>query len=347
MKKLASIFMTVLLTLTCFTVAFADTAYTVKSGDTLAKIGSRYGVTYQELAKSNDIKDVNTIKTGQKLLIPDKKSTATKPAVSVINQKTSVKVDHDVKGSKLRIATTTSTNDTGLLDVLVPAFDKKYGTKTDWVSVGSGEAMEIGKRGDADVLLVHSPAAEKVFISEGNGINRKDVMYNYFVIVGPKADPAKIKGFKSATDALKAVAETKSTFFSRADKSGTNSKELSIWKAAGVAPSGAKDKWYNEAGLGMGDLLTMTNETKGYTLVDSGTWGAMKEKLGNLEVMVQGDKILFNPYGVITVNPSKYANVNSKAARAFTEFITSKEGQAIIGNYTNKNGQKLFVPDAK
>ncbi|MGB5824002.1 MAG: substrate-binding domain-containing protein [Proteocatella sp.] len=348
MKKAASIFMTLLLTLTCFSVAFADTAYNVKSGDTLAKIGARYGITYQEIAKVNNIKNVNAIKTGQKLIIPDKKATASKQTVPVIAKKTAVTtVNKDIQGTKLRIATTTSTNDTGLLDVLVPAFDKKYGTKTDWVSVGSGEAMEIGKRGDADVLLVHSPAAEKVFISEGNGINRKNVMYNYFVIVGPKADPAKIKGVKSASDAFKAVAETKSTFLSRADKSGTNSKELTIWKAAGVAPTGANDKWYNEAGLGMGDLLTMTNETKGYTLVDSGTWGAMKDKLGNLEIMVQGDKILFNPYGVITVNPSKYSNTNSKAAAAFSEFITSEEGQAIIGNYVNKNGQKLFVPDAK
>lgn len=346
MKKAASIFMTLLLTLTCFSVAFADTSYTVKAGDTLAKIGSRYGVTYQSIAKANGIKNVNAIKTGQKITIPAKKTLSSKPAVAATVQKV-VTTDKDIRGTKLRIATTTSTNDTGLLDVLVPAFDKKYGTKTDWVSVGSGEAMEIGKRGDADVLLVHSPAAEKTFISEGNGINRRDVMYNYFYLVGPKADPAKIKAMKSASDALKAISETKSMFLSRADKSGTHSKELSIWKVAGVSPSGAKDKWYNEAGLGMGDLLTMTNETKGYTLVDSGTWGAMKDKLGNLEVMVQGDKILFNPYGVITVNPVKYTNTNSKAAAAFTEFITSKEGQAIIGDYTNKNGQKLFVPDAK
>lgn len=251
------------------------------------------------------------------------------------------------KKSVLRIATTTSTNDTGLLDVLVPAFDKKYNTKTQWVSVGSGEAMEIGKRGDADILLVHSPAAEKQFVDEGYGVNRKDVMYNYFYIVGPKSDTAKIKGKKQAQEAFKAINSTKSTFLSRADKSGTHSKELSIWKKAELSPTGLKDKWYLETGLGMGDLLVMANEKKGYTLVDSGTWGAMKDKLPNLEIMVQGDEALFNPYGVITVNPQKYSNINVKAAKDFTDFITSKEGQEIIANYTNKNGQKLFVPNAK
>lgn len=255
--------------------------------------------------------------------------------------------EESAKKSVLRIATTTSTNDTGLLDVLVPAFDKKYNTKTQWVSVGSGEAMEIGKRGDADVLLVHSPAAEKQFVDEGYGVDRKDVMYNYFYIVGPKSDTAKIKGKKQAQEAFKAINSTKSTFLSRADKSGTHSKELSIWKKAELSPTGLKNKWYLETGLGMGDLLVMANEKKGYTLVDSGTWGAMKAKLPNLEIMVQGDEALFNPYGVITVNPQKYPNVNVKAAKDFTNFITSKEGQEIIANYTNKNGQKLFVPNAK
>ena len=255
--------------------------------------------------------------------------------------------EESAKKPVLRIATTTSTNDTGLLDVLVPAFDKKYNTKTQWVSVGSGEAMEIGKRGDADVLLVHSPAAEKQFVDEGYGVDRKDVMYNYFYIVGPKSDTAKIKGKKQAQEAFKAINSTKSTFLSRADKSGTHSKELSIWKKAELSPTGLKNKWYLETGLGMGDLLVMANEKKGYTLVDSGTWGAMKAKLPNLEIMVQGDEALFIPYGVITVNPQKYPNVNVKAAKDFTNFITSKEGQEIIANYTNKNGQKLFVPNAK
>ena len=341
-RKTVSVLLTILMSLACINFAFADSTYTVKYGDTLGKIALKYGVTYQEIAKVNKIANVNRITVGQKLVIPSK------TAATAVKQTAATKVDTTgIKGTKLRIATTTSTNDTGLLDVLVPAFDKKYGTKTDWVSVGSGEAIEIGKRGDADVLLVHSPAAEKTFISEGHGINRQDVMYNYFYLVGPKADPAKVKGLKSASDALKAVAQSKSTFLSRADKSGTHSKELTIWKAAGLAPTGASDKWYKEAGLGMGDLLTMANETKGYTLVDSGTWGAMKDKLPNLEIMVQGDKILFNPYGVITVNPTKHTGTNAKAAKAFTEFITSDEGQKIIGDFVNKNGQNLFIPDAK
>jgi len=338
MKRIISVFLTLALVLSSFSFAFADTTYTVKSGDVLWKIGKTFGVTYQSIAAKNALQNANFIRVGQKLIIPTT-SVATKPATP--------KPVTGIKGTTLTIATTTSTNDTGLLDVLVPAFDLKYGTKTKWLSVGSGEAMEIGKRGDADVLLVHSPAAEKQFIADGFGINRKDVMYNFYYIVGPKADPAKVSGKTAAVDAFKAIYAADATFLSRADKSGTNTKELAIWKTAGLAPTGATDKWYKEAGVGMLDLLNMANEVKGYTLVDSGTWGANKGKLTNLDVMVKGDPILFNPYGVIQVNPAKYPNVHSKAALAFSNFITSAEGQKIIGNFTSKAGQKLFIPDAK
>lgn len=341
MKRIVSILLTLALVLSSFSFAFADVTYTVKSGDALWKIAKTYGVSYQSIATKNKLSNANLIRVGQKLIIPTT-SVATKPTTPTTPTATT-----GIKGTVLTIATTTSTNDTGLLDVLVPAFDKKYGTKTKWLSVGSGEAMEIGKRGDADVLLVHSPAAEKQFIADGFGINRKDVMYNFYYIVGPKADPAKISGTKLAVDAFKAIYAADATFLSRADKSGTNTKELAIWKAAGVAPTGATDKWYKEAGVGMLDLLNMANETKGYTLVDSGTWGANKDKLTNLDIMVKGDSALYNPYGVIQVNPAKYANVNSKAAKAFSDFITSAEGQKIIGDFTSKAGQKLFVPDAK
>lgn len=348
LRKILSVLLALTLVLGSFGVAFADVNYTVKSGDTLAKIAKRYGTTYGEIAKLNNIKNPHMIRVGQKLVIPGEgQQTTPTPKPNPTPNPTPVADYKDIKGTAMTIATTTSTNDTGLLDVLVPAFDKKYGTKTKWVSVGSGEAMEMGKRGDADVLLVHSPAAEKTFVESGFGNTRKGVMYNYFYIAGPKDDPAKIKGKESAVEAFKAIATAKAEFDSRADKSGTHTKELSIWKAAGLAPAGSTDTWYKEAGLGMLDLLNMANESKAYVLVDSGTWGASKDKLKNLDIMVQGDPVLFNPYSVITISPDKFPNLNHKASAAFSEFITSPEGQKIIGDFTSKSGQKLFVPDAK
>lgn len=243
------------------------------------------------------------------------------------------------------LATTTSTQDTGLLDTLVPAFEKKSGVKVKTVAVGSGAAIDMGKKGDADVLLVHSRSAEDEFVSSGFGINRKDVMYNEFFLVGPKADPAGVLATKTAVDAFKKIAEEKATFISRGDKSGTNTKELSVWKKAGLAPNGKTDSWYVEASQGMGATLTMADEMKAYTLVDSGTWFAYMDKVG-LQIVSQGDTALANPYGVIEINPEKYPNIHHNAAAAFSEFITSTEGQKIIKDYT-KNGQQLFIPSAK
>jgi len=244
--------------------------------------------------------------------------------------------------STMVLATTTSTQDTGLLDILVPAFDKKYGVTTKVVAVGTGEAIEMGKQGNADVLLVHARASEDAFVDSGYGVNRKDVMYNYFFIVGPKEDPAGIASIKDAGVAMQKIYDSQAKFISRGDKSGTNTKELSIWKKYNLKPQG--QPWYVEAGQGMGATLMMASEMGAYTLVDSGTWHAFADKV-NLKIVLEGDPVLFNPYGVIAVNPQKYPNTHYNAAMSFVQFITSDEGQQLIREYT-KNGQKLFIPNA-
>lgn len=243
----------------------------------------------------------------------------------------------------ITLATTTSTQDTGLLDTLVPAFSKKYGVEVKVIAVGTGEAIEMGKRGDADVILVHSRKSEDAFVAEGFGVNRKDVMYNFFLLVGPKDDPAKVGDTKDVVSAMTAIANSNSTFISRGDESGTHKKEKDLWKSAEIEPQG--NKWYMEVGQGMGATLTMANEQGAYTLIDSGTWYANQDKV-NMKIVLEGDKALFNPYGVIAVNPEKYPNIGYNSAMAFAEFITSEEGQKIIKEY-KKNGFQLFVPDAK
>ncbi len=245
-----------------------------------------------------------------------------------------------VTDGDLILATTTSTQDSGLLDYLLPLFEKQAKIKVKVISVGSGEAIAMANRGDCDVVLVHSRAAEDELVKSGNGINRKDVMYNFFYLVGPKSDPAKVKSVGKAVDAFKLISDTKSTFVSRADKSGTNTKELSIWKSAGITPAG--NTWYKEAGLGMLDTLNMANELQGYTVTDSATWESAKSKL-DMEVVLKGDSALYNPYGVIAVNPANFKNIHSKSATAFINYLISKDGQKAIGNY-KKNGAFLFVP---
>ena len=206
------------------------------------------------------------------------------------------------------LATTTSTQDSGLLDVLLPIFEKKTGYFVKTIAVGSGQAMAMGQKGEADVLLVHSPDAEKKFVSEGYGINRRLVMHNDYIIVGPLEDPAKMKGIKSSSEAFKKIASAKALFLSRGDNSGTHSKEKAIWKAAGINPEG--EKWYQQTGLGMGQTLSVASEKKGYTLADRGTYLALKKNLG-LDILVEGDAILLNIYHVIEVNPAKWPKVNS------------------------------------
>jgi len=241
------------------------------------------------------------------------------------------------------LATTTSTQDSGLLDVLIPIFEKKTGYFVKTIAVGSGQAMAMGQKGEADVLLVHSPAAEKKFVVEGFGINRRLIMHNDYIIVGPPDDQAKTKGLKLAFEAFKKIASAKALFLSRADKSGTHSKEMDIWKKAGVNPEG--EKWYQQTGLGMGQTLSVTAEKKGYTLADRGTYLALKKNLG-LDILVEGDAILLNIYHVIEVNPAKWPKVNVPGGKAFADFMVSKETQGIIKTFgVDKFGSPLFFPD--
>ncbi|HVN72725.1 MAG TPA: substrate-binding domain-containing protein [Desulfomonilia bacterium] len=257
---------------------------------------------------------------------------AISPQVSAADQK------------NLILATTTSTQDTGLLDVLNPLFESKTGYFVKTIAVGSGQAMAMGAKGEADVLLVHSPAAEKKFIADGNGVNRKLVMHNDFVIVGPPADPAGIKGMKSAAEAFKQIAAKDAIFMSRGDNSGTNAKEKEIWKAAGINPEG--QKYYQQTGLGMGQTLSVAAEKKTYTLTDRGTYLSLKKTLG-LDILVEGDKSLLNIYHVIEVNPAKFSKLNVHAAKAYGEFLVTKEVQDIIAKFgVDKYGSPLFFPDA-
>jgi tungstate transport system substrate-binding protein len=243
------------------------------------------------------------------------------------------------------LATTTSTQDSGLLDVLIPVFEKKTGYFVKTIAVGSGQAMTMGQKGEADVLLVHSPAAEKKFIDEGYGVNRRLVMHNDFVIVGPADDPAGIKGMKSSPEALKKIASKGALFVSRGDNSGTHAKEKALWKQAGVNYEG--EKWYQQTGAGMGQTLNVAAEKKGYTLTDRGTYLALKKNLANLPILVEGDASLLNVYHVIEVNPAKWPKVNAKGAKAFADFMVSRETQDIIRTFgVDKFGSPLFFPDA-
>ncbi len=243
------------------------------------------------------------------------------------------------------LATTTSLRDSGLLDLLIPIFEKKRGYFVKTIAVGSGQAMAMGMKGEVDVLLVHSPDAEKKFISEGYGINRKIVMYNDFVIVGPFEDPAKTKEVKLASEAFKRIAMTGALFLSRSDHSGTHIKEMEIWKSISMNPEGKK--WYHETGLGMGETLHVSDEKRGYTLSDRGTYLALKKSLG-LEILVQGDPNLLNVYHIIEVNPARWPKVNEAGAKAFVEFMISMEVQQLIKTFgLNQYGSFLFLPGAE
>jgi tungstate transport system substrate-binding protein len=243
----------------------------------------------------------------------------------------------------ITVSSTTSTEQSGLFKHLLPAFEKKTGIQVKVVAVGTGQALDIGRRGDADVVFVHDKVAEEKFVSEGFAEKRIEVMYNDFVLIGPKADPAKTKG-KDIQAALQKISATKATFISRGDKSGTHAAELRYWKAAGIQVS-ATQPWYKETGSGMGPALNTASGMNGYILTDRATWLTFKNR-GDLVILVEGDAKLFNQYGVMLVNPSKHPQVKKAEGQAFIDWIISNEGQQTIANY-KVEGQQSFFPNAK
>jgi len=247
--------------------------------------------------------------------------------------------------SEIICSSTTSTENSGLFGYILPIFEKKTGINVKVVARGTGAAIEIGKRGDADVAFVHAKEQELQAVEEGYFVNRHDVMYNAFVIIGPSEDPAKIKGMKSAVEAFKKIAAS-SIFISRGDKSGTNTKELAIWQKAGIVPKG--QKWYLEVGQGMEKTQRIADEKRAYTLTDMGTWLMTrdKDKLAMM-IVLEGDPALFNQYGVMAVNPSKYPQVKYKETMEFINWLISKEGQQAIASFKDTNGNLPFIPNAK
>lgn len=242
------------------------------------------------------------------------------------------------------VASTTSTEQSGLFGHILPIFEKKSGIQVRVVALGTGQALDQARRGDADVVFVHDKPAEEKFVAEGYGVKRQEVMYNDFILVGPKSDPAKIAGGKDITEALKKVEAAKAPFVSRGDKSGTHNAELRFWKAAGIDLEKAKGPWYRDTGSGMGPALNSAASMNAYILADRGTWLSFKNR-GELAVLVEGDPRLFNQYGVILVNPAKHPQVKKEAGQQFIDWIVSPEGQKAIADY-RIDGQQLFFPNA-
>ena len=244
----------------------------------------------------------------------------------------------------ITVASTTSTEQSGLFGYLLPRFSEASGIQVKVVAVGTGQALDIGRRGDADVVFVHDKPAEEKFLGEGFAIRRYDVMYNDFIVVGPKADPAHIGGDKDVADALRKIAAAKAPFISRGDRSGTHEAELRLWKIAGIDVAAAKGDWYREIGQGMGPALNMASSSNAYLLSDRGTWLSFKNK-GDLAILTEGDKRLFNQYGVMLVNPAKHPTVKAKDGQAFIDWLISPKGQETIAGY-KVGGEQLFFPNA-
>jgi len=244
---------------------------------------------------------------------------------------------------RLKLSSTTSTDNTGLLDHILPVFEKETGIKVDVIAVGTGKALKLAENGDVDVTLVHAPSAEKAFMDAGYGVNRRKVMANYFVIVGPPSDPAKVGSASTVEEAFKRIARNHAPFISRGDNSGTHIKEQHIWKAVlGQIPTGRD--WYLESGKGMGETLTIADEKLGYTLSDSGTYLKYADKVDLKMLFKKHSKLLYNPYGIMAVNPEKHPYVNYEGAMKLINWITSEEGQKLIGEYEDRFGNRLFTP---
>jgi tungstate transport system substrate-binding protein len=244
----------------------------------------------------------------------------------------------------ITVASTTSTEQSGLFKHLLPAYEKKTGVQVRVVALGTGQALDMGKRGDADVVFVHARSLEDKFIAEGYGVERFPVMYNDFVLIGPKSDPAKIGGGKDTLEALRKIKAASAPFVSRGDKSGTHTAELALWKQAGIDIAKEKGPWYRDTGQGMGPALNTASSMNGYILADRGTWISFKNR-GELAILVEGDKRLFNQYGVILVNPEKHGHVKKELGQAFIDWVVSPEGQKAIAGY-KIGGEQLFFPNA-
>ncbi|GAB4447923.1 MAG: hypothetical protein Kow0031_30490 [Anaerolineae bacterium] len=352
----------------------------VQADDWLSKIAEKvYGdvLAYPAIADATNAKhaeddsfamidNVDVIEVGWKLCVPSAEdaqamlnTTLDAPAMPAEDAATDSMAAEAV--GRLVLATTTSTQDSGLLDVILPDFNEKYAADTEVIAVGTGQAMALGEQGDADVLLVHARSREDAFVEAGFGVNRQDVMYNDFVIVGPPADPAGVAGMTDVAAALEKIAASQSLFVSRGDDSGTHTKEQSLWKATTVplvdAPSMAggdktfarpEGDWYQSVGQGMGATLTMSDEQQAYTLSDRATYLARTLEGTDLVIVVEGDSRLFNPYGVIAVNPEMHPDVNFAGAQAFIDWITSVETQQMISEFgVDKFGSPLFTPDSE
>lgn len=242
----------------------------------------------------------------------------------------------------LRMATTTSTENSGLLNVLNPIFEKRNNIRMDVIAVGTGKALKLGQNGDVDILFVHAPSAEQIFVKEGFGVDRKAVMHNDFVLVGPAEDPAGIKSASSAAQALNKIAANQKLFISRGDDSGTHKKEKSLWQQVGLNPKGS---WYLAVGQGMGAVLRIANDKQAYTLTDRGTFIAYQDKI-DLDILFEGDESLFNPYHIIAINPKRFSHVRYDLAKQYIDFVTSAKAKKIIADF-KKSGQQLFYPDAQ
>ena len=244
----------------------------------------------------------------------------------------------------ITVASTTSTEQSGLFKHLLPIFEKKTGIQVRVVALGTGQALDMGRRGDADVVFVHARPLEEKFVAEGYGVRRQEVMYNDFVLIGPKSDPAKVAGGKDAVQALRKIQQAKAPFVSRGDRSGTHFAELELWKAAGIDIARDKESWYRETGQGMGPALNIASGMNAYVLADRGTWLSFKNR-GDLAIVVEGDRRLFNQYGIILVNPQKHLGVKKEMGQAFIDWIISSEGQEAIAAY-KIGGEQLFFPNA-